>query len=405
MAASENAVASTMIWAIDDWAPSPDPRKATDDEARMGEMVRSVFNGSGKRRMTADMGSRQTLDPVAMLIITAENELSTSSARERTIPINFQKGALGRTHPNGNPVTLNTLNTMNEQDGTASKMTAAILHDMISRVSKNFGGDWKNLIEWENERLSELTSYAERVGRSMDPPIESGPAARQIIMAADIALGLMHLAQLAKRLGMEDIYRTIIDPRFQSTSVEIDENTMVYRIVRLVLETFYRKDATRPGQTWITAIKNMLAAKTGHFANGERPDHPPFEGSNQLAMNDLIGWGASHGGGAQEPKGAALGWVYRDDEGNPFFLLHPENAFKEAKRLYPNLIQSGANKETYIQNVKVDKTIVIENHKHRMTRKSSGTRRGLAVQWSAIVEGVNPNDAKVKTDRGEEDDD
>lgn len=406
IASIEKAVSATMVWAIDDWAPSPDPRKASDDESKMGDVVRATFNGTAKRRMNADMTSRQTLDPQALLIITAENELTVPSARERTIPITFQKGALDRKHANGNAVTLNTLNTMNEQDGTAAKMTAALLHDMIDRVSRNFDGEWKNLIEWEKERISEISAYAERVAMSLPEPINPNLAQRQVMMAADIVLGLMHLSQLALRLGMKDIYTKIIDPKFQSTSSEIKTDTLVYEVVKLVLSTYYRKDETRPGQTWIGALRNMLAAKTGHFSNGERPDHPPFEGSNQIALNDLVGWGVPHGSGPQEPKGAHLGWVYRDKEGVPFFLLHPENAFKEAKRQYPNMIQNGANKETYVSNVAVDQSLIVEDTKpgHKVTRRSSGTRRGLAIQWSAIVEGVPEDDVKVAINRKDEDD-
>lgn len=407
-AAIEKGVSATMMWAIDDWAPSPDPRKATDDESKMGDIVRSVFNGTGKRRMNANMDSRSTLDPVAMLLITAENELTVSSARERTVPIVFQKGALDGKDAKGRLIGLDRVNTMNTVEGTSSKLTAALLHDIIDRVRTTYDNDWSMMIAWEKEELQHLTDFARRV--SEDLGIPANLAQRQIEMAVDMCLGLMHLNMLTLRLKMNKVSEQIVDPAFRMSAAPIRKDTLVYRVMALVLDTYRRKDNTRPGQVWITAVRDMLQAKTGHFSNGERSDHAPFEGSNQVALNDLVGWGLPHGGGPMEPKGAHLGWVFRDPKsGEPFFLIHPENAFKEAKRQYPANIQHGSNKETYVQNVISDSTLIsslLENGKNSISvnRTSSGTKRGLPLAWGAIVEGIAVSEVKISSNRKNEED-
>lgn len=411
IAAIEKAVSAAMIWAIDDWAPSPDRGKAADEEDKMGAVVRSVFNGAGKRRATATMGSRETLDPIATLIVTAENELTVPSARERAIPIVFQKGALGRKDSNGEDIGLERVNTMNTIEGTSSQMTAAVIYSIIDRVRTQFGGEWSSLIEWERDTLSELIEYAKGVAGSLEPPVNPNIANRQIEMSADISLGLMHLYMLAMKLDMRDICDQIIDSRYTMGFDGTSRNTLVYRVMKLVIETYYRKDNTRPGQVWVTAIRDMLAAKTGHFASGERPDHAPFEGSNQQALNDLVGWGAPRGGGPMEPKGEVLGWVYRDRDGDPFFLVHPQNAFNAARRFYPSLIQHGANMTTYVQNVLSDESLLYPKYNgkpgqnggtHNVNRSSTGSRRGVPLRFESLVEGIDTDDVKLSLNRSED---
>lgn len=413
IAAIEKAVSAAMIWAIDDWAPSPDRGKAADEEDKMGAVVRSVFNGAGKRRATATMGSRETLDPIATLIVTAENELTVPSARERAIPIVFQKGALSRKDGRGNDIGLDRVNTMNTIEGTSSRLTAAVIYSIIDRVRAEFEGKWSSLIEWESGVQHELIDYAKGVAASLEPPVNPNIANRQIEMAADISLGLMHLYMLAMKLGMRDICDTIIDSRYSMGFDGKNQETLVYRVMKLVIETYYRKDNTRPGQVWVTAIRDMLAAKTGHFASGERPDHAPFEGSNQIALNDLVGWGAPRGGGPMEPKGEVLGWVYRDKDGDPFFLVHPQNAFNAARKYYPSLIQHGANMTTYVQNVLSDESLLYPKYNgkpgqsggtHTVNRSSTGSKRGVPLRFEAVMEGIELDDVKVVLSRKGEDD-
>lgn len=413
IASIEQSIAATMIWAIDDWAPSPDRGKAAEEETKMGDVVRSVFNGAGKRRATATMGTRETLNPIATLIITAENELTVSSARERTIPITFQKGSLGARDKSGEPIGLDAINSMNTVQGTSSKLSAAVIYSIIERVRTDLDRKWQALVEWEQTAYEDLKKYASDIALSLESPVDPGSANRQVEMAADICLGLMHLHMLADKLGMKDICDEIVDQRYIFGFDEThSKDTLVYKVMRLVVETYYRKENTRPGQIWVNAIRDMLAAKTGHFVSGERPDHAPFDGSNQIILNDLVGWGVPRGGGPMEPKGAVLGRIYYDKKlDETFFLLHPQNAFDAAKKNYPSLIQFGANMTTYVQNVIADPTLLSPVYSgkpgrsggtHVVNRAFSGAHRGIPIRWEAIIDGIPMDEARVSTHRKED---
>src|SRR5699024_7987292 len=81
-------------WVSDDLAPSPDRNQASREEASMGDLIRSIHNGVGKRRMNADMTAREVNNPRALLIVTAENEPSVSSVGDRMIMLKFGEGVL-----------------------------------------------------------------------------------------------------------------------------------------------------------------------------------------------------------------------------------------------------------------------------------------------------------------------
>jgi len=85
MASTELAVSRANIWVIDDLAPTGDQRQTQAELARLGDLIRSVHNGSGKRRADQNMDLRATHDPRALLIITAENEHNGASVRDRIV--------------------------------------------------------------------------------------------------------------------------------------------------------------------------------------------------------------------------------------------------------------------------------------------------------------------------------
>ncbi|WP_138418760.1 hypothetical protein [Sinomonas gamaensis] len=90
----EKAVSMAPIWVVDDLAPSTSQRAADAGASKLEDLIRAVFNDSGKGRMNADMTARAQNRPMAQLIVTAENRLATASAMERTIPVAIGEGAL-----------------------------------------------------------------------------------------------------------------------------------------------------------------------------------------------------------------------------------------------------------------------------------------------------------------------
>src|SRR5699024_11283531 len=68
----ENAVSKSMMWVIDDFAPSSDQRQWEKQTSDLEAMVRSAFNGTGKGRMTSDMKTRVQNPPRSLVVVTAE---------------------------------------------------------------------------------------------------------------------------------------------------------------------------------------------------------------------------------------------------------------------------------------------------------------------------------------------
>lgn len=94
---TEYAIAHTPIWVIDDLAPSTVRRQAEAEDAKLTDIARASFNNATKGRMKSGMTTQKVFKPVAQLIMTGENELTTPSVKERLIPMYIGKGNCIRT--------------------------------------------------------------------------------------------------------------------------------------------------------------------------------------------------------------------------------------------------------------------------------------------------------------------
>jgi hypothetical protein len=90
----EQAIAQANIWVMDDLAPSPDRRTNDLEQAKIGDIVRSAHNKSSKRRSGVDLRAREVFVPHALLLVTAENEHTIGSVRDRTVVLNLDKNSL-----------------------------------------------------------------------------------------------------------------------------------------------------------------------------------------------------------------------------------------------------------------------------------------------------------------------
>jgi hypothetical protein len=132
----ETVVSQAPIWAVDDLAPSASRRQAEDETTRLEDLTRAIFNNSAKGRMNPDISSKRVNKPIAQLIITAENELKTPSAKERLIPVRLAEGKL---NPDREPT--DRISTMASQEGTQARFTAHLLH-FVLRLGKSTDGGW-----------------------------------------------------------------------------------------------------------------------------------------------------------------------------------------------------------------------------------------------------------------------
>ncbi len=188
MASTELAVSRANIWVIDDLAPTGDQRQAQAELARLGDLIRSVHNGSGKRRADQNMDLRATHDPRALLIITAENEHNVASVRDRIVfaPVDGL----------GTDEAVAAVEAMRDVTGVPGRVSGAVLQD-LARLTATHG--WSQYVEM-------LAGVYDRDSKTAaDATGDGDKAIRHGRLAADIVLGIRVLGDYAAEIGCKDL--------------------------------------------------------------------------------------------------------------------------------------------------------------------------------------------------------
>ena len=324
---TEDAVARTPIWVTDDMAPSSDRKKAEVTEGQIGELIRAVFNKLGKRRMNFDMTAKDVPTPMALYILTAENEHSTQSIRERIVNIEFAG--------------LDTDNFLAAQkmannELTAARVTAATIRMFIARGEE---------VGWE-KLVSELTfSRINATKQARDILIEHGvdpnDTERPAGIVADLSLGLVALGKLADRVGLKDIQKRM----------NWNKGGWYHDIALQVASSHQNKAEMAPGKVLIDCITSLLSSGAAHIANLDAPSLPPITtGDNAATLNSLLGWKAGSNN-ELAPRGVTIGYYSHKKPGGvgeptEVIILNRDEAFNEAQRKYPKRIQFGASQST-----------------------------------------------------------
>lgn len=317
VASMENAVARTPIWVADDLAPSTDRRQASSQEAALGDLIRSVFNRSGKRRMKADMSARDVNKPKALLVLTAENEPSVHSISERIVRLTFGSGSL---NPDRN-VTSKVVATYSET-GAAARLAGAFIRWHAWRAKTADG--WADLYSrWSIAKDAARASAAEIISGSSD----QGQADRHATMAADLMVTYSILAEFARDIGA--------DKRI----VRACNREMQVRVANQVAAAHDAQESSAPGRSTIEAIATLLRSGQGHIAHAEMATSAP---SNDDLRNLVLGWVPGTEQGQMRPTGRTIGWLLKTRDGKQeVALLDPKTAFNEAQRAYPDIIPYG----------------------------------------------------------------
>lgn len=327
--AIERDLSRHPIWVADDLPPSVDKRKAENDEAKIGEVIRAVHNGSGRRKMDG-AGGVATATPRSVFIITAENEPTVPSVRDRVLLLN--------TPPReafGNQQALNELTELNAKDGAPARLTAHMIRFWLNGGS---GEGWSERVDalrevYEKEVLERCFEYLEE-----SHGIQRGEAARHAKMASDLALSFVVLRQLALEAKMDPT-----DPLLENLYL-YGENSYPERVFALAAQGISRQRDSSPGATLVECIAGVLRLGRGHLLNPADPAQPPFSGENASMMNRFVGWTPDPNGQGTRPLGDMLGYVMTDAAtGEQYAVFTPEESFTAAQRLYPNKILYGQN--------------------------------------------------------------
>jgi len=277
MASTELAVSRANVWVIDDLAPTGDQRQAQAELARLGDLIRSVHNGSGKRRAEQNMDLRATHDPRALLIITAENEHNVASVRDRIVfaPVNGL----------GTDEAVAAVERMRDVTGEPSRVSGAVLQD-LARLTATHG--------WSQYCAILARAYDRDSKTAADTTGDGDKAIRHGRLAADIVLGLRVLGDYAAEIGCKDLRPFI--------------GGMATDAFSLVAEHYVSQKTTTPGRSALAAVRAILASGQAHVVSLTTPGAPPATGEEASAINNLLGWTATPDGGSR-PGGPSIGWI------------------------------------------------------------------------------------------------
>lgn len=410
-ASMEKATSMSPIWAIDDLAPSVSQRQAEQQESAVADVVRSTFNAQAKQRMRRDMTTQKALTPRSQLLVTAENELSVSSASQRLIPIFLRRGSL-----NPDPEVTEAIFKRNAHDGLAARCSAHLVLAVLYRASVE---GWEAL----TARYTKLYYREQRMVRDLLTERGASPSkvTRMAELIADLTIvqELMLDCDLRVGMGMDWHRRLFNDPREQSTTDPVlwgREDIFRNRIVDMMIDVHHEQQDRTPGQSMLTAIRTMLSMKRAHIASAEDPARPPYVTEVQDPEDDPSR--------TDSQVNRDLGWNYLDDGkiakadpeigvmvrpqrkrslDGPIVLIDPKAAYSVAKRFHPEIIMPGMKEDSLFSSM-WDEEICPPELRDKRGREAAKNSVRLSVGASGRPKGV-PIPLSVLLDDGDDDPD
>jgi hypothetical protein len=320
----EHCVAHTPIWVADDLAPSAVKSQAEADNAKLATMARNIFNNASKGRMTSNMKTRKPNKPMAQLIITAESELTTPSAKERLIPAYLGQGKL---HPDR--AVTDHLEKIANEDGVPASLTAHLIKYVLYAAA-NMDGGWAAYVKQLRERDASLQDKATMMMKEMGA--SGGSLKRASTLAADVMISLDLLRKLAYAVDA---------PR--ETKRLLTDHELIKDLIGGVFAAHVLNQGSSPGKSLIRALSNLMGSGKAHLVSTSIPELPPLIGdvdSNRTLNNMALGWVNNPAGGLR-PGGPAIGFVVETATFGPLLMFTADVAFNAAQSGHPELVQHG----------------------------------------------------------------
>ena len=318
--AVEQAIAQTNVWVMDDLAPTSHGDKYSEDTSKIGDIIRSVYNGAPKRRSGPDLKARRTFTPSALFVVTAENDHSIYSVRDRVITVRFESGSIREG-------TLTAMNAFRDENHAAARLTAASVQAFQHIASTT---SWTAMQEGITATRKEFEHIAEKAMAASGGGDKS--SRRHSEMASDLMLGLAPLRLLAELVHDDDML-VLLDPTL--------EDNLLDRVAQVVAGTYRDQSFHSPGATLVGALKAILRAGHAHILNGTDPSEPPLPREDK-AGNRALGW-QSDGDGNVRPLKMAVGHLVAPKDGLPtdVILFDRVNSFNEAQKRFPGMLPPG----------------------------------------------------------------
>ena len=386
-ASTENALSKTPVWVADDLAPSNDRNAAQTQENSIASLIRSRWNGVNKRRMNADMTAKATPPPMALFVLTAENEMSIGSIRQRMATIEFTGLS--------NDVAKDAADDLAQNTTVASRVFAAVVR-MYIQEGERVG--WAELVT----RLKKTYENRQESSRAIlvrgKDAIPVADLTRPKELSADLSMGLLGLELLCRKLGMDD----------RADQLTYQEGGLARRLTEQVKLGNQGREQETPGRMLISSIRQLLASGQAHIANADKPGEPPIsDDDNSARINSLLGWRMT--GQEIRPQGPTIGWYTwvkprATDEPVEVLVISRDDAFNLAQKHYPKSIQFGASQSTSWKDVwnrglihptyrdKKPPTGVVKQFRVGVDKSSRGRIDGIPLDMDTLFGGEDADD-------------
>jgi len=323
VAATEASLSVSCFWVIDDLAPSADANKQRGEQANMDDVIRMVFNGASRGRMTKDGTPRPARIPNAMLVATAENESTVESIRQRSLALWFRKGSLAQSRD-----ATDALQRLCEHYGAPARVTQGLIKYVRNEAQNTHGGDWGQLTGWTEEWVYKSQCKSMMAAAMQDAGLQMGNT-RGVDTGADLMLSLYFLGEMATDLGLDQHYIDLLTDTADGLPAAI---------AHLVSRNWREHARSTPGRRLLNAISLALRSGRAHVTSAVDPRVAPGDGDDQIAY--ALGWQVR--GDQMAPLGPSIGvFGTLQKSGEQVVLLDYTNAFEVAARFYPDLLPAG----------------------------------------------------------------
>lgn len=371
-ASTENSVAHAPIWVVDDLAPSTSGRQAQLAESRIENLVRSIFNRSSRGRMTANMTTRRSNPPIAQLVVTAENELNTPSARERLVPLYIGAGALHADRKVTNAIAARAM-----EDGLQARFTRHLIGWALHEAAEK---GWEAFYTKIEQKLLDNKAWCGEEMKALGA--KDSEVERASVLASDLAISSYLLKGMADHVKSEEYLR------YFGEGMQRD-------ILQNVHRAHSENRELSPGRSLMRALSNLLSSGRAHIGGSEDVSKPPYsssvdEGGSDQQVNARLGWVPGGPDGQLKPSGIKIGTLVTLKD-TQVVLFDETNAFQEAQRHYPDMILPGQKKSAgwsgiWEENLAADKA---KRLKVNTIQKRIGlvSHRGVPVDLTTILNG------------------
>ncbi|MBD8728889.1 hypothetical protein [Frigoribacterium sp. CFBP 13707] len=377
---TEQALAQSNVWVMDDLAPSADRRQSESEQAKLGDTIRNVHNKSSRRRSGSDLKAREVFTPRALLIVTAENEHTINSVRDRTVILDIGKESL-------NSPVIDGFDHFRDN----SRVPGRIMHASVQAMQH------LAVLNGWNAMMHQLEGLSHRFSETAKTVIDSGenPAkspARHAQMAVDLMLGLAPIHILCEMVG----YTPFLDLFNADNGTTLPE-----RVATVLKEADASQANTTPARALLRAIRSDLAAGRAYIAGsyglGDAPVPSAGTGVNVNA-NAQLGWFVDKNGEfVTRPGAVPIGHLIRRPKGDNLdvVMFNRTLAFETAQRHNSKLLPAGQEARSTWRNLK-DEGLLHEHYANQGTKENradfvyrlpgqGGQTRGVPVNLNVLL--------------------